>query len=96
MKELGNADMYVQGLRFNSNGQNFAVFGEIDYAIYTSRGFKSIGYGAGGDGVDLVWSKGEIYAIKNGNTVKIIKGSTEISSFKLGLSCDAIFGGEYL
>ena len=85
--------MYTQGVRFSPNGQLFAVFGESDYAIYTSRGFKSIGYGTGSE---LVWGKGDIYAVRVDNTIKIIKAGTELSSFKLGFSFDTIFGGEFL
>ena len=93
LKELGSVDLYPQGLKFNANGQLFAVYGESDYAIYTSRGFKSVGYGPG---VELVWSKGEIYAVRTENAIKVIKGSQELSSFKLGYSVDSIFGGGYL
>jgi hypothetical protein len=92
-KELGSADLYAQGLKFNPSGQNFAVYGEKDYSIYTARGFKSIAYG---QGVELVWSKGEIYAVSIDNTIKIIKGSQELTSFKLGFPYENIFGGEYL
>jgi len=92
-KELGNADMYVQGIKYNANGQLFAVFGETDYAIYTSRGFKSIGYGSG---TDLVWGKGDIFAVKVDNSIKIVKGGQELTSFKVGYQFDTIFGGELL
>eukprot|EP00826_Nyctotherus_ovalis_P026214 TRINITY_DN2048_c0_g2_i2.p1 TRINITY_DN2048_c0_g2~~TRINITY_DN2048_c0_g2_i2.p1 ORF type:complete len:268 (+),score=86.12 TRINITY_DN2048_c0_g2_i2:3592-4395(+) len=92
-KELGNADMYVQGLRFNANGQSFAIFGESDYAIYNSRSFKSAGYGAGSD---LVWSKGELFGVKLESSIKIIKRDQELGSFKLGYQFDAIFGGDFL
>ncbi len=85
--------MYAQGLRFNANGQQFAVYGESDYAIYTSRGFKSVGYGTG---TDLVWGKNDIYAVRTDSTVKVIRGGQELSSFKLGYSFDTIFGGDYL
>eukprot|EP01022_Parablepharisma_sp_SALTPOND_P018675 TRINITY_DN3091_c0_g1_i1.p1 TRINITY_DN3091_c0_g1~~TRINITY_DN3091_c0_g1_i1.p1 ORF type:complete len:534 (+),score=55.08 TRINITY_DN3091_c0_g1_i1:1008-2609(+) len=92
-KELGNADMYLQGIRFNNNGQLFAVFGESDYAIYTSRGFKSIGYGTGND---LVWGKGDMFAVKLDSAVKVVKGGQELSTFKVGYWFDTIFGGDFL
>ena len=92
-KELGSADMYVQGIKFNGNGQLFAIYGESDYAIYTSRGFKSIGYGTGSE---LVWGKGDLFAVRVDSTIKIVKGGQELSTFKVGYSFDTIFGGEYL
>jgi len=92
-KELGNADMYVQGLRFNANGQSFAIFGESDYAIYNSRSFKSAGYGVGSE---LVWSKGDLFGVKLDNSIKIIKRDQDLGAFKLGYRIDAIFGGDYL
>lgn len=85
--------MYVQGIKFNQFGQSFSVFGEKDYSIYTSRGFKSIAYGSGND---LVWSKGEIFAVNSENSIKIIKGSQEITAFKLNTSYEKLFGGDYL
>jgi len=92
-KELGAADMYIQGLRFNSNGQSFGVFGEIDYSIYSSRAFKSIGYGTG---TDLVWGKQNIFAIRVDSSVKIIKGDQDLGAFKVGMDFDTLFGGEFL
>ena len=92
-KELGNSDMYTQGIKFNSNGQLFAVFGESDYSIYTSRGFKSVAYG---NGSELVWGKGDIYAVRVDSTIKVIKGGQELSSFKLGYAFNTIFGGDFL
>jgi hypothetical protein len=92
-KELGSADLYVQGLKFNPNGQTFAVYGEKDYSIFTARGFKSTTYGTGSE---LVWSKSEIYAVNAENAIKIIKGSQELSSFKLNFPFENIFGGDYL
>lgn len=92
-KELGSADLYAQGLKFNPNGQNFAVYGEKDYSIYTARGFKSIAYG---QGVELVWSKGEIYAVSVDNSIKVIKGSQELTTFKLNFHFESIFGGDFL
>jgi coatomer subunit beta' len=92
-KELGNADMYVQGLKFNANGQSFAIFGESDYSIYNSRSFKSAGYGAGSD---LVWSKGDLFGVKLDSSIKIMKRDQDLGAFKLGYRIDAIFGGDFL
>lgn len=92
-KELGAADMYIQGLRFNSNGQLFAAFGEIDYSIYSSRAFKSSGYGPG---TDLVWGKQNIFAVRIDSTIKIVKDKQELGAFKVGMDFDTLFGGEFL
>lgn len=93
LKELGNTDMYIQGLRFNSNGQLFATFGETYYTIYTSRAFKSVGYGTG---TDLVWGKQDVFAIRVDGTVKIIKNGQDAGAFKVGYAFDTLFGGEFL
>ena len=92
-KELGNADMYVEGLRFNNNGQQFVVFGEIDYSLYTARGFKSVGYGPG---TDVAWSRQETYAVRIDHAVKIIKGGQDMGTFKVGYTFDTLFGGDLL
>eukprot|EP00826_Nyctotherus_ovalis_P023544 TRINITY_DN1809_c0_g1_i1.p2 TRINITY_DN1809_c0_g1~~TRINITY_DN1809_c0_g1_i1.p2 ORF type:complete len:270 (-),score=93.91 TRINITY_DN1809_c0_g1_i1:1174-1983(-) len=92
-KELGAADMYIQGLRFNSNGQLFAAYGEIDYSIYNTRAFKSLGYGAG---TDLVWGKQDIFAVRIDSSIKIVKGGKDVGAFKVGAAFDTLFGGEFL
>jgi coatomer subunit beta' len=43
VKELGSVEIYPQSIKFNSNGQLFAICGEDDYVIYTSRAFKNAG-----------------------------------------------------
>ncbi len=42
-KDLGNVELFPQSVKFNFNGQLFAICGESDYVIYTSRGFKNTG-----------------------------------------------------
>ena len=93
-KELGHSEFYIQGIRVNNNGQLITIFGDSDFVIYTSGGFKNVCYGPG---CDFAWSKSEMFAVKVDNyNVKIYKNTEEIKAGKMPYSISSIFGGELL
>jgi len=86
--------MFIQGIKGNYNGQQFSVFGDSDFIIYSSRGFKNTWFGQGSD---FAWSKTDYFATKIlPNIIKIYKGTEEIKSLKINDKIDSLFGGELL
>ena len=94
IKDLGNSEVFAQSVKFNYNGQLFAVSSDTEYVIYTSRIFKNADYGTGSD---FVWSSSsDTFAVRGGNgIVKFMFLGSENKSVKVG-SFECLFGGEYL
>ena len=48
----------------------FSISNETEYAIYRSQTFKSQGFG---QGMDAVWSLSNDFAVRENNTIRVIK-----------------------
>ena len=92
IKETETCEFFPQFIQHSHNGRAFALCGDGDYVIKSSRAFRSQGYGSS---QEFAWSSSSTgdFAIRNGNTVKVLRESEEKVVYKSPFSVENIFGG---
>ncbi|OMJ89059.1 hypothetical protein SteCoe_8885 [Stentor coeruleus] len=92
VKETETCEFFPQYIRHSPNGRAFALCGDGDYYIKSSRAFRSQGYGSS---QEFAWSSSSFgdFAIRLGNTVKILRDNEEKVSYKAPFTVENIFGG---
>ena len=92
IKETETCEFFPQFIKFSPNGRVFALCGDGDYVIKSSRAFRSQGYGSS---QEFAWSSSSVgdYAIRNGNTVKVLRENEEKVAYRAPFNVEGVFGG---
>ena len=92
VKETETCEFFPQFIRHSPNGRVFALCGDGDYVIKSARAFRSQGYGSS---QEFAWSSSSVgdYAIRNGNTVKVLREAEEKVTYRAPFNLENIFGG---
>ena len=92
VKETETCEFFPQFIKHSPNGRAFALCGDGDYVIKSSRAFRSQGYGSS---QEFAWSSSSMgdFAIRNGNTVKILRENEEKVIYKSLFTVENIYGG---
>jgi coatomer subunit beta' len=97
-KELGTSDVFPQNLQHSPDGRLVAVWGDGEYVIYSTIGWRNRAFGRG---VEIAWAApgGDIFASRESSGRVLIN---RVSAHDQGISlqgasdCDRIFGGPLL
>ena len=92
-RETETCEFFPQFIKHSPNGRSFALCGDGEYVIKSSRAFRNQGYG---QAQEFVWSNSNEFAIRNGNSVKVMRDSEEKANYRPGFSLEGIFGGNLL
>ena len=97
-KELGTSDVFPQNLQHSPDGRLVAVWGDGEYVIYSTIGWRNRAFGRG---TEIAWAApgGDVFGIRDVNGRVIIN---RVSAHDQGvpvpgvMDCDKIFGGPLL
>lgn len=94
-RETETCEFFPQYVKHSPNGRSFALSGDGEYVIKSSRAFRNQGYGTG---QDFAWSGATMgdFAIRNGNTVKVMRETEEKVTYKSSFGVEGLFGGSLL
>ena len=94
-KELGNCEIYPQGLKHSPNGRFVVVYGDGEYIIYTSVAWRNKSFGSA---LEFVWGNetGEYAVRESTSKIKLFKNFKEVKSFKPSFSAEGLFGGQLI
>lgn len=92
VKETETCEFFPQFIKHSPNGRAFALCGDGDYVIKSSRAFRSQGYGSS---LEFAWSSSSMgdFAVRTGNTIKVMRETEEKVVYKSLFSVENIFGG---
>ena len=95
IKDLGNCDLYPQGLVHGPNGRFVTVCGDGEYIIYTALAWRNKSFGAA---LDFGWSVDSAeYAVRESpSKIKVFSQFKEKTSFRPHFSAEGLFGGMLL
>ena len=97
-KELGTSDVFPQNLQHSPDGRLVAVWGDGEYVIYSTIGWRNRAFGRG---VEIAWAApgGDVFAARETSGRVMIN---RVSSHDHGIplqgvtDCDRVFGGPLL
>ena len=97
-KELGTSDVFPQNLQHSPDGRLVAVWGDGEYVIYSTIGWRNRAFGKG---AEIAWAApgGDIFASRDSNgRVMINRVSAHDQGVPLQgiVDCDKIYGGPLL
>lgn len=97
-KELGTSDVFPQNLQHSPDGRLVAVWGDGEYVIYSTIGWRNRAFGRG---AEIAWASpgGDVFAARDQNgRVMINRVSAHDHGIPLSgvTDCDKIFGGPLL
>lgn len=98
-KELGTSDVFPQNLLHSPDGRLVAVWGDEEYVIYSTIGWRNRAFGKG---VEIAWAApgGDVFAARGSNgrvSLNRVTGHDQQGVPLQGVTdCDRIFGGPLL
>jgi len=93
-RDMGAAEIFPQYIAHHPNGRLFAVCGDGEFVIYTSRELRNKSFGSA---LEFVWGHSGSYATRDGNgKIVVFQDFKESFSFKPSFAVEEIFGGRLI
>lgn len=97
-KELGTSDVFPQNLLHSPDGRLVAVWGDEEYVIYSTIGWRNRAFGKG---VEIAWAApgGDVFAVRNSTgrvTINRVSAHDQGAPLQGVNDCDRIYGGPLL
>lgn len=97
-KELGTSDVFPQNLQHSPDGRLVAVWGDGEYVIYSTIGWRNRAFGKG---TEIAWAApgGDIFAARDSNgrvTINRVSAHDQGAPLRGVSNCDKIYGGPLL